>query len=179
MIPGRKGEPILRTKMKTKTGRRSIDVPAELMARLRRHKLWQAEHAMRWGGEYHRDLQFVFPTRNGKPPAPDNLTHALRRLMKAAGIARAQPAHGWRHSMPIRLLEDGHDVVTVSRRMGHAKPSMTLDRYGHSTRRRIARRPRPWAKSWPKSVRSNREREWLLAELWQDFSEMVSRVGIS
>ena len=134
VIAGRKGEPILRTRLKTKNARRSIDVPATLMDRLRRHKAWQAEHAMRWGGEYHRELQLVFPDWNGQPPSPNTLTYALGRLMKAAGVEQAQPVHGWRHSMPIRLLEDGHDIVTVSRRMGHSKPSMTLNRYGHSTR---------------------------------------------
>jgi hypothetical protein len=29
------------------------------------------------------------------------------------------------------LLRDGTDVLTVSRRLGHGKPSVTLNVYGH------------------------------------------------
>lgn len=40
--------------------------------------------------------------------------------------------HGLRHTFPaISLSEAGADILLVSRAMGHAKPSVTLDKYGH------------------------------------------------
>ena len=37
-----------------------------------------------------------------------------------------------RHSEATRALEQGMDVVTLSRLLGHANPSITLDKYGHA-----------------------------------------------
>jgi integrase len=39
--------------------------------------------------------------------------------------------HALRHTHASILLRGGTDVLTVSRRLGHSKPSVTLDTYGH------------------------------------------------
>ena len=39
--------------------------------------------------------------------------------------------HAFRHSMATALLADGMDIVGVSRRLGHAKPSTTVNIYAH------------------------------------------------
>jgi len=39
--------------------------------------------------------------------------------------------HDLRHTVASILLNQGIPVTTVSRRLGHAKPSITLDVYGH------------------------------------------------
>ena len=39
--------------------------------------------------------------------------------------------HDLRHSYGSHLVRGGANVVTVSRQMGHARPSITLDVYSH------------------------------------------------
>ena len=39
--------------------------------------------------------------------------------------------HDLRHTYGSHLVRQGGDVVTVSRQMGHARPSITLDVYSH------------------------------------------------
>jgi integrase len=39
--------------------------------------------------------------------------------------------HGLRHTHVSQLIAEGLDVLTISRRIGHASPSITLNVYGH------------------------------------------------
>jgi integrase len=39
--------------------------------------------------------------------------------------------HGLRHTHASQLIAAGLDVVTVSRRLGHSNPSVTLNVYAH------------------------------------------------
>jgi len=39
--------------------------------------------------------------------------------------------HDLRHTQASLLIEAGEDIVTVSRRLGHARVSTTLDIYSH------------------------------------------------
>ena len=50
-------------------------------------------------------------------------------LLRAAGISKHH-FHGCRHTAATRLLRAGCSVIAVSKRLGHARPSITLDIYG-------------------------------------------------
>jgi integrase len=39
--------------------------------------------------------------------------------------------HDLRHTHASQLIAAGINILTISRRLGHAKPSVTLDVYGH------------------------------------------------
>jgi integrase len=39
--------------------------------------------------------------------------------------------HALRHTHASQLIDQGVDIVTISRRLGHAKPSITLAIYAH------------------------------------------------
>ncbi|MGE5312374.1 MAG: tyrosine-type recombinase/integrase, partial [Nitrospirota bacterium] len=55
---------------------------------------------------------------------------ALHRCLGKAGLRRVR-VHDLRHSYAtIRLLK-GHNVVDVSRQLGHANPTITLKVYAH------------------------------------------------
>ena len=72
---------------------------AELLARLPRRTAW------------------VFPTKMG-----NRQTHLLRRLKNIADAVHVTGAtlHKFRHTYATRLLENGCDIVTVQRLMGHS-----------------------------------------------------------
>ena len=59
----------------------------------------------------------------------DRFRTAIRRACTAAGIPAFSP-HDLRHRR-ISLLLREEDPVTVSRLVGHARASMSLDVYGH------------------------------------------------
>ncbi len=109
---------------KTATSRRTVELPDELIATLKRWRL-----ACPKEGNVH-DL--VCPAKSGKPMQGSALLQqgflpALRR----AGIRRVR-YHDIRHSVASNLLAAGMDVVTVSRALGHANAHITLTVYAHA-----------------------------------------------
>ena len=50
--------------------------------------------------------------------------------MRALKLPRVT-LHALRHTHVSQLIASGLDVVTVSRRIGHSKPSVTLNVYAH------------------------------------------------
>jgi integrase len=50
--------------------------------------------------------------------------------MKAAGLPHVT-LHTLRHTHASQLITSGMDILTVSRRLGHASPAITLTVYGH------------------------------------------------
>ncbi|MDA1329686.1 MAG: site-specific integrase, partial [Chloroflexi bacterium] len=59
-----------------------------------------------------------------------NLIKQFRRLLKRAGLPKIR-FHDLRHTAASLMLNNGVDVLVASQRLGHAKPSITLDVYGH------------------------------------------------
>lgn len=74
---------------------------------------------------------YVFCQENGEPYEPRTYQDLFKRCVRRAGIADAN-FHSLRHTFAARSLEQGMDVVTLSRLLGHANPSITLDKYGHA-----------------------------------------------
>ena len=72
----------------------------------------------------------VFPSSIGTPIDPTNLLKKYRQALKKAGLPRIR-FHDLRHTSASLMLNKGVDVLVASKRLGHAKPSITLDVYGH------------------------------------------------
>src|SRR6478672_3282539 len=113
---------------KTKRGRRNIALPPEAVAVLRAHKIAQMELRLALGQGGQPTL--VFSTIEGKLLSPDNLSRDWRRVCNAKQLPHVQ-FHALRHTHASTLIRAGVDVLTISRRLGHAKAAMTLDVYGH------------------------------------------------
>jgi len=80
--------------------------------------------------EYWNDEGFVFPSSVGTAVDPSNLLKQFRKLLREAGLPKIR-FHDLRHTAASLMLNNGVDVLVASQRLGHAKPSITLDVYGH------------------------------------------------
>ena len=66
---------------------------------------------------------------NGSPLSPDNLSRDWIRTCKTLDLPKVCfTLCGTRVSV---LIDAGLDVVAISRRIGHSKPTVTLNTYGH------------------------------------------------
>jgi integrase len=114
-------------RLKTDGSRRAVPLPPRLRGLLVGHKL-----ASRHTG----DDDLIFCDRDGHGFLYINTLRALGRAVTKAGIKKADDQrlalHCLRHSWASRLLAAGVDIVRVSKWLGHARVSMTLDTYGHA-----------------------------------------------
>jgi integrase len=61
---------------------------------------------------------------------PNNLSRDWARVLKQKGL-RHVSFHSLRHTFASLLIAANIDILTVSRRLGHARPAVTLGTYGH------------------------------------------------
>jgi integrase len=71
----------------------------------------------------------VFCGLEGEPRRPDVISRAWRRTVTAA--KQKATFHSLRHTHASHLIAAGLDLLTISRRLGHASPAITLAVYGH------------------------------------------------
>ncbi len=76
------------------------------------------------------DDDLVFPLFDGSPYPPDKLSRDWLRVVTAKKLPRVM-FHALRHSHVSALIAAGLDVLTVSQRIGHANPAITLKVYAH------------------------------------------------
>ena len=114
---------------KTKHGRRKITISRWLSAELRSHRARQDERRLTLGAGRAPDDSPVFARWNGELRDPNRLSQDFGNVMTKLGIDCT--LHGLRHTHVSQLIASGLDVLTISRRIGHASPAITLSVYGH------------------------------------------------
>ena len=114
---------------KTDSSRRTVYLPSGLFQDFQYYREVQMA-IMRENPGYNRE-GYVFCQENGQPYEPRTFQDLFKRCVRQAGIVDAN-FHSLRHTFATRALEQGMDIVTLSRLLGHASPSITLDKYGHA-----------------------------------------------
>jgi integrase len=114
---------------KTRYGKRSIELGVKTTEVLRNHYERQQRERLA-AGEQWEENNLIFTTGNGTPIHQRNLLRDFKKLLQDAGLPSIR-FHDLRHTAASLLLNQGIPVITVSRRLGHAKASITLDVYGH------------------------------------------------
>jgi integrase len=115
---------------KSRAGRRDISVPDILVDVLRGHRRAQLELRMKLGTGRLPDDALLFANLQGAPLRPGNASSDWSEDAPALGVPGVT-FHGLRHTHASQLIAAGIDIVTVSKRLGHAKPSVTLAIYAH------------------------------------------------
>jgi integrase len=114
---------------KTRKGRRNIAISPWLVAELRAHRTRQQERRLSLGMGRAPEDSVVFARWDGSTRSPHWLTQKFALAMAALKIDCT--LHGLRHTHVSQLIASGLDVLTISRRIGHASPAITLAVYGH------------------------------------------------
>ena len=104
---------------KSRSGRRTVPVPAALRKHLLEHRLARG----RRGGLF-------FGRPDGRPFSNQALSQRATRTWRAAGL---EPIglHECRHTFASLMIAAGVNAKALSTFLGHASVTITLDRYGH------------------------------------------------
>lgn len=114
---------------KSRAGRRQITIDPDTVAVLRAH--WQAQALHREAlGPAWEGTGLIFPYEDGRRRGNRSVQHAMERILAPTALPRLTP-HGLRHTHATLLLVAGRPVHYVSRRLGHANVSITLNTYAH------------------------------------------------
>jgi integrase len=115
---------------KTKHGKRVVSIPPYVVAELRAHLVKVKERRLLLGkGKANRD-DLLFPRWDGQVRSPHSLTQKFQLAMTALKI-EGVTLHSVRHTHASELIASGMDALTISRRLGHGSPAITLTVYGH------------------------------------------------
>jgi len=114
---------------KTAASSRTIALPDQLVAELKKHKITQAEEKLKAGSLYTNN-ELVVATQLGTPLNPRNLVRNFYGLIKKTELNKIR-FHDLRHTHASLLLIQGAHPKVVSERLGHADTRITLDTYSH------------------------------------------------
>jgi integrase len=115
---------------KTKHGRRTITLPPTIVAELKKHLLRQQHRRLKLGLGRAKPDDLLFARWDGGVRSPHWLTQKFGQAMEALKI-EGVTVHSLRHTHASQLIAAGMDVLTISRRLGHGSPTITLAPYGH------------------------------------------------
>lgn len=123
---------------KTKTSVRTVSIPHSLTIRLQRLKNARLEYRLKLGQRWKGD-NWVFIQENGRMMHCSTPYQALQDAIRRYNSGKEEkqqlpviPFHGLRHTSATLLIAGKQDIKTVSRRLGHAKASTTVNIYAHA-----------------------------------------------
>ena len=114
---------------KTGNGKRSVALGEMTVEVLHAHYERQQIERLA-AGETWVEYGLIFTTSNGTPIHQRNLQRDFKSLIKKAGLPPIR-FHDLRHTAASLMLNHDIPVIVVSRRLGHARTSITLDVFGH------------------------------------------------
>jgi integrase len=121
----------IRTKApKSRAGRRDVTLPDIAIAALSEHRRQMLETRVRLGLGKLPDDALLFATLDGRALRPGSVSMQWGRIAASIGFPEIT-FHALRHTHASHLIASGVDIVTISKRLGHAKPDVTLRVYAH------------------------------------------------
>lgn len=114
---------------KTRAGKRSLPLGSKTIEVLREHSEHQYAERIAAGDRW-QENNLIFTSNIGSPIHPRNLLRDFKKLLRTAGLPPIR-FHDLRHTAASLMLNNNIPAISVSRRLGHANPSITLNVYGH------------------------------------------------
>ena len=114
---------------KTKKGIRRVPLDAETIAVLEEHRRDQRLQKLELGNLW-QEHHLVFASSLGGPYHPRNFHRDWRMLVAQSKLPYIRP-HDLRHTYISLMIYAGVDVLLIADRVGHSRPSITTDKYGH------------------------------------------------
>jgi integrase len=121
-----------RTVKATKTDReRTITLDPGTVDALRSWRALQVSRALELGVKAPRSCFVLSNALDGSIPwRPDGASQRFRRLRERAGVGDIR-LHDLRHTNATLMLRNGVDPMTAAYRLGHSRPTTTMNVYGH------------------------------------------------
>jgi len=114
---------------KTKASIRKVNMPTNLVKKIKEYKKEQNKIIVRLGNKFERN-NIVFCDYKGNYIVPNSLRKSLRELLKNTEI-EYKGIHVFRHTYATRLFEKGAEPKTVQTLLGHETINTTLNIYTH------------------------------------------------
>lgn len=89
-------------------------------------------------GDQWEDCDRLYTSWNGKPAHPDSLTQWFGDFIKQTDLQNIH-VHSLRHTNATLMIAGGEDIRTVSKRLGHAQVTTTVNTYTHALQSADAR----------------------------------------
>ena len=118
---------------KTRSGRRDISLPDIVVEALREYRRSQLELRLKLSMGKLADDDLLFPALDDQPRIPRSpraLSSEWADFASSIGMGDVV-FHALRHTHASQLIDAGVDIVTISKRLGHANPNITLKVYAH------------------------------------------------
>lgn len=124
---------------KTKTSIRSVVLPDSTIKLLKQYRKEWNEYKLIMGSAWEGE-KFIFIQSNGKVMHPSTPYHKFIEIIENYNSTCENEKdklpkialHGLRHTSATLLISQNVDVKTVSKRLGHAQTSTTINIYSHS-----------------------------------------------
>jgi integrase len=131
------GVPPYLGELKTKTSRRTVELPEIVQLALARHierypiREIVIEDRTNVRNIHQRSAMLLFLTAHGRPLHRSNWSAVWRVAVRRAGLPVGFGLHGLRHYFATLLIHNGAAVKTVQLALGHSTPMITLNTYAH------------------------------------------------
>ncbi len=131
------GAPPYLGELKTKSSRRTVELPEVVQLALARHvELYRpceirVEDRTDARNTHERSVMLLFLTTHQRPLHRSNWSAVWRTAVRRAGLPAGFGLHGLRHYFATLLIHNGAAVKTVQLALGHSSPMITLNTYAH------------------------------------------------
>lgn len=115
---------------KTENGNRTVTLSTQMITMLKQYKQKQAEDKLKFGSAW-KNGEYLFKHDDGQDLHPTRPYKWFMNFLKRHGLPKIT-FHELRHTNASLLIANGVDAVTLSKRLGHADKTVTLNTYSHA-----------------------------------------------